>query len=81
MGWEMELKMPGQSLRSPWISLIWGERWARRLAEGEEALRVRARIEKEEGEGEERRDSMQARPCLPVAPVMRRVLDMFVCGD
>lgn len=42
----------------------------------EEALRVRARMEKVEGDVEERRDSMQARPCLPVAPVMRRVLDI-----
>lgn len=64
------------SLRSPWRILICGERWARRVAEVEVELRVSARMEKAGAEGEESRASMQARPCLPVAPVMRRVLDM-----
>ncbi len=45
----------------------------RERAEEEEALRVRARMLKVVGFGEERRVSIKARPCLPVAPVMRSV--------
>lgn len=47
---------------------------ARDVAEGEEALRVRAKRVKFDASGEARIASMVARPCLPVAPVMRRAL-------
>lgn len=42
---------------------------ARRCAEGEVVLRVRARISK--GAEVETRASITARPCWPVAPTMR----------
>ena len=55
---------------------------ARAVAEAEDGLRVRARRLKVLEDGEARRASMTAPPCLPVAPVMRMffiMLDMVVC--
>lgn len=47
------------------------------VAEAEEGLRVTARIVKSEvWEGELMRASMVAPPCWPVAPAMRRALDI-----
>lgn len=55
----------------------------RRWAEGEVVSRVTARMvkggwEEEEEELRSRRASITAPPCLPVAPVMRRALDILV---
>lgn len=61
------------SSRLPSIKVILGDRAARALAAAEVFLRVRARMLKEEAEGEARREVIRAPPCLPVAPVMRRV--------
>lgn len=68
-----EAKMARESERLP--SRIWMlvARLERDRAEGEEALRVRARMLNVVGFGVERRLSIKARPCLPVAPAMRSV--------
>lgn len=68
-----EAKMARESERLP--STIWMlvASLQRERAEEEEALRVRARMLKVVGFGEEKRVSIKARPCLPVAPVMRSV--------
>ena len=55
-----------------------GARAERERAEGEVALRVKARILKVEGFGEERRVSIRARPCFPVAPTTRRVFGVDI---
>ena len=47
------------------------------MTDEEVESRVKARMEKLGAEGEERSASIQARPCLPVAPVIRRVLDIL----
>ncbi len=72
------LNMAGQSSRLPWTTLILGDRFESEVAVEEVALRVTARMVKLEAWGDASRASMQARPCLPVAPVMRRVLDILV---
>jgi hypothetical protein len=70
-------KMAGTSLKSPAMSLMEGDLACKAVAEAEVGLRVTARIVKEEEwEGELMRASMVAPPCWPVAPVMRRALDI-----
>src|SRR5271154_2722974 len=64
--------MLAQSLKSPWTRETLGLE-ASFWAAGEEGFRVRARIEKGGLAGESRRALTTAPPCLPVAPVMRRV--------
>ena len=61
------------SLKLPSIKVTLGDFAASALAEAEVVLRVKARMLKEEADGEARRDVMRAPPCLPVAPVIRRV--------
>ncbi len=73
--------MAGQSLRSPWTTLMLAARFESEVAEGEVPLRVMARMVKFEAWEDASRASMQARPCLPVAPVMRRFLDMLSCSE
>lgn len=71
-----EAKRVVGSSRLAWTSLmVEGDLALMRRAEGEEGFRVTARTVKgsEEDRGWERRASMTAEPCLPVAPVMRRV--------
>lgn len=73
-------KREGMSFRSPWISLMVGLLEVRAVAEAEVGLRVTARIVMSSvlEVGDSRRASMVAPPCLPVAPVMRRPLDILV---
>lgn len=56
-------------------------RLERERAEGEEALRVRARMLNVVGFGVERRLSIKARPCLPVAPAMRSVFGAGIAEE
>lgn len=74
-----EAKMAGTSAKSPVTSLMEGDFFCSAVAEAEVGLRVTARIVKSVmWEGEAMRASMVAPPCWPVAPVMRRALDIVV---
>ena len=69
-----EAKISEDESRSPCRRvMVCGERAARETAEGEVGERVSARILKGGEDGLARRAEMTARPCWPVAPVMRRV--------
>ena len=76
-----EVKMVGEDERSPSRIWMFEERLERARADGDCALRVTARMLKDGGEGEERRISIAARPCLPVAPVMRRVFGCAIVEE
>lgn len=68
-------KMGAGFMESPWTRVTLGLE-ASFWAEGEEVLRVRARISK--GAEEAMRASITAPPCLPVAPVMRTLRSAMV---
>lgn len=64
-------------VESPCTMVMSGDLAARAMAAGEEELRVRARILYLFASGESRRAEITPPPCLPVAPVMRTVLDVM----
>lgn len=80
IGWEVmflvDLKMALQSFRSPLTILTLGDFCSNFWAEAESGDRVTATIVKFSARDEASRALMVAPPCLPVAPVMRRTLDM-----
>ena len=75
--------MAGTLERLPWIREIEGDLEAKRREEAEVGERVRAYIFVVEGEkaGEERRAEMTEPPCFPVAPVIKREVDMLTKSE
>jgi hypothetical protein len=70
------LKISSMALKSPVMSLIFGDFWRSRCADADLALRVKARISK--GAFTLRRALIVEPPCFPVAPVMRIARDAIV---
>ena len=75
IGLATALKIAGQSFKLPWTNLICsGDLSASRLADADSVLRVRAKMMISEELGAESKAWITAPPCVPVAPVMRKVV-------